>query len=61
MRLVASNAVTYSPEVDNECHKAAKATLSAFEQAYLKEKLATDGGKAADAAKNAITRKRGRD
>ena len=61
VRLVASNATTYSPEADNECHKAAKANLAAFETAYLKEKLATDGGAAAEAAKAAITRKRGRD
>ena len=63
---VVSNAVTYSPETDNDCHKAAKANLSAFETAFLKEGLATDGGAAAEAAKEGIkrasvTRKRGRE
>ena len=65
VRLLVSNAVTYSPETDNDCHKAAKANLSAFETAFL-EGLATDGGAAAEAAKEGIkrasvTRKRGRE
>ena len=54
MRLVAANAVQYSPEEDNECNRAAKANLAAFEAAYLKEGLATDDGAAAAAAKDAL-------
>ena len=50
MRLVASNAVAYSPELDNECNQAARANLAAFETAFLKQGLATDGGEAAKAA-----------
>ena len=54
VRLMVSNAIAYSPGVDNLCHIAAKANLSAFEALYLKEGLATDGGAAAAAAKEAI-------
>jgi len=61
VRLVASNAVAYSPELDNDCNKAARANLAAFETAFLKQGLATDGGeaaKAATAAAKPATRKR---
>jgi len=54
VRLMVSNAIAYSPDVDNLCHIAAKANLSAFEALYVKEGLATDGGAAAAAAKEAI-------
>ena len=53
MRLVASNAVTYSPEPDNPCHKAARAHLNEFEKQFLKQGLATDDGAAAAAAAEA--------
>ena len=66
VRLVTANAVAYSPEAENECHKAAKAGLVAFERAFLKAGLATDGGEALKAAEAsakpppAATRKRAR-
>lgn len=66
VRLVTANAVAYSPEAENECHKAAKAGLIAFERAFLKAGLATDGGEALKAAEAsakpppAATRKRTR-
>ena len=50
MRLVASNAVAYSPELDNECNQAARANLAAFEALWLAAGFATDGGVAAAAA-----------
>ena len=53
VRLIVSNAVAYSPAVDNECHVAAKANLVAFEGLFVKEGLATDGGAAAAAAVDA--------
>ena len=67
VRLVTANAVAYSPETDNECHKAARASLVAFEKAYLKAGLASDAGEALKAAETALktppstaTRKRAR-
>ena len=53
VRLVASNAVTYSPEADNPCNKAARAHLNEFEKQFLKQGLATDDGAAAAAAAEA--------
>ena len=53
VRLVTSNAVTYSPEADNACHKAARAHLNEFEKQFLKQGLATDDGAAAAAAAEA--------
>ena len=61
VRLVCSNAVTYSPEPDNDCNKAGRAQLAAFERAFVKAALATDDGaaaKAADEAAKPPTRKR---
>ena len=62
VRLVCSNAVTYSPEDDNECNRAARLNLAAFEKAYAAQGLATDDGAAAaaaeEAAKSGNTRKR---
>ena len=62
VRLVASNAVTYSPEPDNECHRSARQMISEFEKQFVKAGLATDGGVAAAAALEACkvttTRKR---
>ena len=53
VRLVVSNAIAYSPEIENECHIVARANLAAFEKAFLKAHLATDGGAAATAAEAA--------
>ena len=50
VRLVTSNAITYSPEVTNACHKAARANLTKFEKDFVDAGLATDGGAAAAAA-----------
>ena len=58
VRLVTSNAVTYSPEADNSCHKAARAHLSEFEKQFLKQGLATDDGAAAAEAAKAAKPKR---
>ena len=57
---MASNAVTYSPEPDNPCHKAARAHLNQFEKQFLKQGLATDDGAAAAAATEAAKPKRAR-
>eukprot|EP00966_Prymnesium_polylepis_P239449 5537588-Prymnesium_polylepis.1 len=53
VRLVASNAMTYSPDPNNDCNEAARAHLAAFERLYVKQGLATDGGAAASAAEEA--------
>jgi len=53
VRLVVSNAVTYSPDPSNDCNKAARNHLAAFERMYVKAGLATDGGDAAAAAEEA--------
>ena len=53
VRLVSANAIAYSPEADNECHLAARATLAAFEKAFHKAHLSNDGGAAATAAEEA--------
>ena len=58
VRLVTSNAVTYSPEADNLCHKAARAHLNEFEKQFLKQGLATDDGAAAAEAAKAAKPKR---
>ena len=58
VRLVASNAVTYSPEADNSCNKAARAHLNEFEKQFLKQGLATDDGAAAAQAAEAAKPKR---
>ena len=65
VRQVTANAVLYSPEPDNECHRAARQLLVVFEKAYLRAKLISDGGDAVKAAEEAAkgpakTRKRGR-
>ena len=57
-RLIASNAVTYSPEADNPCNKAARAHLNEFEKQFLKQGLATDDGAAAAEAAEAAKPKR---
>ena len=54
VRLVAANAIAYSPEADNECHLAARANLAAFEKAFHKAHLSNDGG-AATAAAEVVT------
>ena len=58
VRLVTSNAVTYSPEADNPCNKAARAHLNEFEKQFLKQGLATDDGAAAAEAAEAAKPKR---
>jgi hypothetical protein len=61
VRLVYANAISYSPDDENDCNKAARANLAAFERAFVKAGLATDGGAAAAAAEDAAkpaTRKR---
>ena len=54
VRLVAANAIAYSPKADDECNLAARHNLAAFETAFVKAHLATDGGAAATAATAAI-------
>jgi chemotaxis protein histidine kinase CheA len=54
VRLVASNAIAYSPGADDDCHIAARANLVAFEKGFVKAHLATDGGAAAAAAEAAM-------
>ena len=58
VRLVASNATTYSPEADNACNKAARAHLNEFEKQFNKQGLATDDGAAAAEAAEAAKPKR---
>jgi len=53
VRLVATNAVTYSPDPANDCNKAARVHLALFERSFVKQGLATDGGAAAAAAEEA--------
>ena len=53
VRLVAANAIAYSPDATNECHLAARHHLAAFEKSFTKAHLATDGGVAASAAEAA--------
>ena len=48
VRLVAANALAYSPDVDDICHMAARANLAAFEKAFDRAGLAIDSSAAAD-------------
>ena len=50
VRLVSANAVLYSPEATDDCHKAARANLIKFEKDFSDAELATDGGEAPKAA-----------
>ena len=49
VRLVSSNAIAFSPDVDDECHTAARWHLVAFEKALIKAGLAEDGSAVAAA------------
>lgn len=50
VRLVLSRALACRPKEDDDCHKAAKSNLVAFEKALLDAGLAKDGGAALRAA-----------
>ena len=54
VRLVTDNAVAYSPDPDNECHRAARLVQNEFERQFVAARLATDGGAAAAAAQDAL-------
>ena len=53
VRCVASNAIAYSPQLNNLCNRAAHANLVAFEKAFVKAGLANDGGAALKQAEEA--------